>query len=286
MDNSIQDLLTQSYNLLKSANIESYILDAQLLMAKAINKDKLFVITNRDYIVDIKQRQHFWEFINMRIKHMPVKYIIGECEFMGLNFIITPGVLIPRPDTETLVEAVLDDIKKTKAMNVCDVCCGSGAIGISIANYAPEVIVNCYDISDTACRITRSNITKFSLDSRVFVEKSDILSLPVSDNKKFQIIVSNPPYIKAEDIDKLMSDVKDYEPYEALYGGEDGVDFYRKITRQSLKLLESDGILAFEIGDNQKNEVMDIMKSNGFSDVYCIKDLSGRDRVIKGIMKS
>lgn len=285
MDNSIQSLLIQSYDLLKNADIESYRLDAQLLMAKAINKDKLFVMTNRDYKIHIKQQQEFWSFINMRIKHMPVKYITGQCEFMGMNFIITPGVLIPRPDTETLVEAVIDDIKKTRAVNVCDVCCGSGAIGISIAKYIPEVIVNCYDISDTACAVTKSNIEKFSLDHRVFVEKSDILNLPVSEKKKFHIIVSNPPYIKAEDINKLMSDVKDYEPYEALYGGEDGIDFYRKITEQSLKLLNNDGILAFEIGDTQKNEVMGIMKYNGFSDIYCIKDLAGRDRVVKGTLK-
>lgn len=221
----------------------------------------------------------------MRIKHMPVKYITGQCEFMGMNFIITPGVLIPRPDTETLVEAVIDDVKKNKVANVCDVCCGSGAIGISIANYIPEVIVNCYDISDTACAVTKRNIDKFLLEERVFVEKSDILNLPVIEKKRFQMIVSNPPYIKEEDINKLMSDVKDYEPYEALYGGEGGVEFYRKITEQSLKLLDNDGILAFEIGDTQKNEVTDIMKSNGFSDIYCIKDLAGRDRVVKGILK-
>ena len=103
--------------------------------------------------------------------------------------------------------------------------------------------------------------------------------------KKGVMIVSNPPYIKDEDICKLMSDVKDYEPYEALYGGEDGVEFYIKITKQSLKLLDNYGILAFEIGDTQKNQVMDIMKSNGFSNIYCIKDLAGRDRVVKGILK-
>lgn len=285
MNNNIQSMLIQSYDLLKKANIETYRLDAQLLMAKAINKDKLFVITNRDYIINLKQQEDFFKFIDMRTKHMPVKYITGECEFMGLDFIVAPGVLIPRPDTEILVETVIDEIKRNGASSICDVCCGSGAIGISIAKYIPNALVNCYDISDAACNITEKNIAKFSLNSRVFVEKSDMLNLPISEKKFFQIIVSNPPYIKAEDIEKLMSDVKDYEPYEALYGGEDGVEFYISITKQSLKLLDYDGILAFEIGDNQKTEVMEIMKLNGFTDVCCIKDLAGRDRVVKGTLK-
>ena len=211
---------------------------------------------------------------------MPVKYILGRCEFMGLNFIVREGVLIPRPDTEVLVEEVNKIVEKFDYKNICDLCCGSGIIGISIANYTKVINVISYDISPVACEVTQENIVNLNLLSKVKVKCSDLLSDAISLGKTFDVVVSNPPYIKEAEIETLMEDVKKYEPHIALNGGIDGLDFYRKITKQSYKVLNAGGMLAFEIGFDQKYEVGEILLENGYERHYGIKDLSGKDRAI------
>ena len=165
---------------------------------------------------------------------MPIKYILGECEFMAMDFIVKPGVLIPRPDTEILVEEVIKIVKEEGYTRICDVCSGSGAIGIAIAQFVESAKVVLYDISHDAIDVSNFNIKRFNLSHRVKVEFSDLLKAPIDQNKKFEVIVSNPPYIREDVIPTLMEDVKNYEPYIALSGGEDGLDFYRRITKESL----------------------------------------------------
>ncbi|WP_254904677.1 peptide chain release factor N(5)-glutamine methyltransferase [Clostridium tyrobutyricum] len=276
----VGELLTYGYEKLR--DIDSYKLDTQLLLGKVLNKDKLFLLINRDYEVDKDKIEEYYKLLNLREKRMPVKYILGECEFMGLSFNVERGVLIPRPDTETLVEEAINKIKENNFEHVCDVCCGSGIIGISIAKLVDNVRVRCCDKFPLACEITRKNIKKYSLENRVQVLRSDLLQGFIVDDEKFDIIVSNPPYIKESDIDTLMNDVKDYEPYEALCGGKDGLKFYKKIITQSLELLNKGGILMFEIGYDQRAEVESILRENGFTDIGCNKDLAGRDRVVYG----
>lgn len=283
---NVQDLLMKGYEMLKGEGMDTYMLDCQLLMAKVLNKDRLFVVLNRNLELDEQEVLEYVKYVEMRKNNMPVKYILGECEFMGLNFIVKPGVLIPRPDTEILVEAAIETIKRHQFASVCDVCCGSGAIGLSVASHVENVNVECYDISNTACEVTMENINKLNLQHKVSVMKSDLLGYAMDAGRHFQVVVSNPPYIRTEEIPELMSDVKDYEPYEALDGGLDGLFFYRKITLQSKKVLWPGGILAFEIGDTQKQEVADMMEAAGFVDVECLKDLAGRDRVVMGSLKS
>jgi release factor glutamine methyltransferase len=281
---NIGEVLLEAYEILKKIQIESYLLDSQLLLSKVLNKDKLFIMLNRDFNLSKNQEEEFFRLIKLRESKMPTKYILGECEFMGMNFIVKPGVLIPRPDTEVLVEEVIKHIKEKAYTKVCDVCCGSGAIGIAIAEFIKDASVMMYDISYDALAVSKLNIERLELCKRVQVESSDLLQVAISENKKFQVIVSNPPYIREDVIPTLMDDVKNYEPYIALSGGSDGLDFYRRITKESLLVLEEGGLLAFEIGYDQKEEVMNILSKSGFKNIECIKDLSGNDRVIKGTL--
>jgi len=281
---NIGEILIEAYKILKKVEIESYLLDSQLLLGKVLNKDKLFIMINRDFNLSQNQEDEFYRLIKLRESKMPTKYILGECEFMGMNFIVKPGVLIPRADTEVLVEAVIKNIREKGYTKVCDVCSGSGAIGLAIAEFVSDAKVAMYDISEDALAVTKLNIERFDLSERVRVEFSDLLKVAISQNIKFQVVVSNPPYIRETVIPTLMEDVKNYEPYIALSGGRDGLDFYRRITEESLMVLEKGGLLAFEIGYDQSEEVMSILSQWGFKDIECIKDLSGNHRVIKGIL--
>ena len=281
---NIGEILLKSYGILKNVGIESYLLDSQLLLGKVLNVDKLFIMLNRDFNLNHQQEIEFLQLIQLRKSKMPIKYILGECEFMGMNLIVKPGVLIPRPDTEILVEEVIKHINEKGYTQVCDVCSGSGAIGIAIAEFIKNTEVTLYDISDIAIAVSKLNIDRFDLSSRVSEHRSDLLQSAIVQSKKFQVIVSNPPYIRKAIIPTLMEDVKNFEPYIALSGGEDGLDFYRRITKESLLVLEKGGLLAFEIGYDQREEVQAILLTSGFKSVECIKDLSGNNRVIKGTL--
>ena len=277
---TIQQLLTKSYEELKKAEIQSYMIDCQLLLGKVLNIDRMAILTNKEVNLSESDIENYMKLIEQRKKKMPVKYILGRCEFMGMNFIVREGVLIPRPDTEVLVEEVNKIVEKFDYKNICDLCCGSGIIGISIANYTKVINVSSYDISPVACEVTQENIVNLNLLSKVKVKCSDLLSDAISLGKTFDVVVSNPPYIKEAEIETLMEDVKKYEPHIALNGGKDGLDFYRKITKQSYKVLNAGGMLAFEIGFDQKYEVGEILLENGYEGHYGIKDLSGKDRAI------
>ncbi|WP_461207575.1 peptide chain release factor N(5)-glutamine methyltransferase [Clostridium sp. DL1XJH146] len=278
----IRELLTEGYNILKEENIESYMIDTQLLLCHVIQKDRIFLITNREYEVDIELENKFKILVEERKKRKPIKYIIGKTEFMGLDFNIEEGVLIPRADTEILVEKVIDSIRENSYNKVCDVCCGSGVIGISIAKLSSVSEVNLYDISEKAIEVTKMNIKQLSVNEIACTYKSDLLKRAIGDKIRFDVIVSNPPYIREDVIPSLMKDVKDYEPYIALSGGKDGLYFYREITKQSLEVLNKNGLLAYEIGYDQKDDVFRIMEQNGFKKLECVKDLAGNDRVIIG----
>lgn len=279
---TIGELLIDGNKILKEANIETYILDTQLLLGKVLGKDKLYLITNKEEEVSKFKERDFYKLINKRKEKMPIKYILKSAEFMGLKFEVEEGVLIPRGDTEILVEETLKFINDERKYDICDLCCGSGAIGISIAYLKENTNVDLIDYFDTPEKITRRNIKKHNLDLRANFIKSDLLKEPINMNKKYDILVSNPPYIKEEVIETLMDDVKKYEPHTALSGGEDGLYFYKKIVDDSNKILKDNGILAFEIGHDQGKEVSDLMIEKGYKNVRVVKDLAGHDRVVVG----
>lgn len=283
---TIQELLSEGIKSLKEAGIESYILEAQLLLGKVINKDRLFIMVNKDYKVSDEEKRQYLKLIDIRKKRMPIKYILGTCEFMGIPFKIKEGVLIPRPDTEILVEKSIETIKKNNYKNITDVCCGSGIIGISIASFIDNVNIDCFDIEDIPLEVSKENIKLNNLEEKVKVFKSNLLEDAIKSSKKYDMIVSNPPYIKKREIKNLMEDVKNYEPHIALDGGEDGLYFYKEILKQSKSLLNPGGAIAFEIGYDQKEEVSCILESNEFINIECYKDLAGLDRVIIGMLKT
>ena len=260
----------------------TYILDCQLLLTKVLNKDKIYLILNKDEEVSKFNENKFKQLIKKRKEKMPMAYILKDVEFMGLDFYVEEGVLIPRGDTEVLVEEVLKHIGEDDDISICDLCCGSGAIGISLAALRKNIKVDLVDLYPIPEKVTKKNIVKHNLGERTEFIKSDLLNKIMKDGKKYDILVSNPPYIADEVINDLMEDVRDYEPHTALAGGEEGMDFYNIIVSESHNVLKENGILAFEIGYDQGEKVKVLMEEKGFKNVKVIQDLAGLDRVVIG----
>ncbi|MGO1042425.1 peptide chain release factor N(5)-glutamine methyltransferase [Clostridioides difficile] len=258
-------------------------LDTELLLQKALGDvDRLYIHLNLNKELTEEQKIKFIGFAEERINGRPIAYIVEKREFMGLDFFVKEGVLIPRPDTETLVEEIIEICKDRKNVSILDIGTGSGAITVSLAKYIENSKVMSFDISEIALEIGKKNAIINEVDKKIEYIKSDLFTVLNDSDIKFDIIVSNPPYIKKRDIETLHIQVKDYEPYNALEGGEDGLDFYRKITEQGKKYLNECGILAYEVGHNQAEDVINIMKSNGYKQIYTKKDIQGIDRVVIG----
>lgn len=280
----VNELLVKGFSVLKVSGIDTYIIDTELILGKVLNLDRLSIILNKERQCSEEETSLFFSLIEDRKRKKPVRYITETVEFMGLELYIKQGVLIPRPDTETLVEEALALIAKHEYKSICDLCCGSGAIGVSIAKFIPDSQVIFMDVSIDALAVTEINIEKQDISNNAKVIMSDLLDNAKVNGLAFDAIVSNPPYISEEEIPTLMEDVKNYEPHLALFGGEDGLDFYRKITEQSKNVLKESGLLAFEIGCTQLLPVKEIMMKNGFKNIYSKKDLAGKDRAIFGFL--
>lgn len=256
-------------------------LDVEILLQKVLGVDRLYILLNLDRVLSKSEEQLFNKFINERLDNRPVAYIVGNREFMGLDFFVQEGVLIPRPDTEVLVEEVIELAKQKDAKNILDIGTGSGAITVSLAKYLQDTKITSVDISDIALEIAEKNAITNEVNDRVTFIKSDLFT-NIDKEMKFDIIVSNPPYIKREVIDTLDKQVKDYEPYGALEGGIDGLDFYRAITKQAKDYLKNGGVLAYEVGHDQSEDVSKLMEMYGYTNIYTIKDLQQIDRVVIG----
>lgn len=279
---NISEALSSGYNLLKEAQIESYIIDTQLLLSRVLNVDKLYLIMNRNEELSKEIEVKFEELLKKRKEKMPIAYILNDVEFMGLHYYVKEGVLIPRPDTEILVEECLTIIKNNQLKTICDMCCGSGAIGLAIGKHMEGTKVWLYDISDTAIEVSSRNREILGLERRTNIIKSDLFERPLKEKMKFDMIVSNPPYIEEHIIPTLMEDVKNYEPHLALSGGPDGLEFYRRICEDGKELLNPSGYMCFEIGYNQEQETKELLRENGFIDIYSLRDLGGNFRVVIG----
>lgn len=282
LNKTIEELINTGTKTLKDNGIDTARLDTELLLGNVIEKERLYLITHKEETIGKDQCDKFFELIEKRRKKMPVKYILNKCEFMGIDLHVEEGVLIPRDDTELLVDEVLKNISENDEKQICDLCCGSGAIGISLACLRKNIMVDLLDYYPIPEKVTLINIEKHNLQGRVSFSKSDLLDVSIKASKKYDIIVSNPPYIEEEEIEKLMDDVQKYEPHTALSGGIDGLDFYRKIVNQSIEVLNKNGILAFEIGYNQGKAVKSLMEENNFKDVRVIKDFASLDRIVIG----
>ncbi|WP_286312253.1 peptide chain release factor N(5)-glutamine methyltransferase, partial [Romboutsia ilealis] len=259
-------------------------LDVELFLQKALGGvDRIYIHLNLNKELTTEQYDEFIEYINDRINGRPVAYIVGNREFMGLDFFVKEGVLIPRPDTETLVEEIIDLCKdKNEEVDILDIGTGSGAITVSLAKYIANSKVMSFDISEIPLQVGKINAINNDVDNKIEFVKSDVFSAIKDKEIQFDVIVSNPPYIPKKDIETLHTQVKDYEPYNALEGGEDGLDFYRQITKESIDYLKQGGILAYEVGHDQAEDVSEIMKSYGYTKIYKKKDIQGIDRVVIG----
>ena len=274
----IKDLINDAVNRLYTAGIEEPRLEAELFMAETLGKSRIQILTQWFEETSEEQKLAFESMILRRTAFEPAAYIIGHKEFMGLEFLVGPGVLIPRPDTEILVESSIEIIKKYKLRSSVEIGVGSGCISVSLAKYTD---INCYgtDISQTALETAKKNADLNGVNERVSVFKGDLFTgLP---DIKYDMIVSNPPYIRKIDMEDLMPDVREYEPYTALCGGDDGLDFYRRISEEGFKLLKKQGFILYEIGYDEADEVSEILEKNGYKDIEVINDLSGLNRVVR-----
>lgn len=279
----IKELSAKAERILTDAEYENARHTVQIIMRDVFSIDPLGLALNADSIADSEKAQTVIDYAHRCASGEPLEYVLGTQEFMSLEFDVNPSVLIPRADTETLVEIIIDECKKSgKALKLLDIGAGSGCIGISIAYYTDNTHITEADISTDALSTAKGNAEKNNVSSRIDFINCDILS-EIPDGK-FDIIVSNPPYIETDIIDTLDINVRDFEPHTALDGGADGLVFYRRITEIAPDMLTSGGLLAFEIGYDQGESVSKLMNVN-FDNVRVIKDLCQNDRVVIGTLK-
>jgi len=276
---TIGDALKKGIALLKEFNIPGAATDAAVLLGHALDCTRLHLTVHRDDEIEKSREGVFFDLVERRCKNEPVAYITGTKEFMSLDFCVTPAVLVPRPDTEILVELVIDELLGVSSPVITDMCTGSGAIAVSLAKYIDKSVVTGLDISPEALEVAKLNAQKNGVD--VKFELFDVLE-PYAHLA--DVVVSNPPYIRADEISGLDCDVADFEPHLALDGGDDGLVFYRGIVQNIRTALKKGGLLAFEVGMGQADDVRDIMSAD-FERIGTEKDLAGIERVVYGRLR-
>ena len=263
---------------LRDNNVDNADHDSFELLSAINGMTRTFYLVNGDSMLSEENFLLYEEYIDKRAAHVPLQHILGKAYFYGYEFEVNEDVLIPRPDTEVLVGEV---IKVTRnGDNILDMCTGSGCIGITLAKKFPESRVLGVDVSEKALKVAQKNKHNLEADNIDFM-LSDLFG-ELGNDITFNTIVSNPPYIRSDEIPHLMPEVSVFEPHEALDGSEDGLLFYRRIIKDCRANLKPQGRLLFEIGCDQGRQVSEMMQFAGFSDVHVIKDLAGNDRVVSG----
>lgn len=295
MSLSVKEILNIGRRQLEDSHIADAAIDCKILYCYMMNVTNAHLILEYQKILPDSLCDEYFKLLDRRCSGEPVQYIIGTQEFMGLEFKVNESVLIPRQDTETLVEDAMDVIKnnqlrgeellpkKKKDFDVLDLCCGSGAIGISLASLCDNVKVTCSDISRDAISVARENAERLHVSKKISFETGNLL-MPFKGrikNKKFDLIISNPPYIKTSVIPTLQREVREHEPMMALDGGASGLDLYKSIIGDAADCLKKSGVLMFEIGHDQKDDVMAMIEeTQRFENITGLKDLAGRDRIV------
>ena len=274
----IKDVIRKGMIELKVNGIQEPNLKARLLMQHILNKPRQYLLVHDTDMLTLRQEVDYFKAIKKLKQGVPLQHITNMQEFMKLNFYVSQDVLIPRPDTEILVEEVINIAKKIRAKKILDLCTGSGAIAVSLAKYIEDSQITATDISEKALRVAKLNAKNNEVEDKITFLKSDLFKeIP---KEKYDIIVSNPPYIRKEEIERLDREVKK-EPHIALDGGEDGLDFYRKIIHNSEEYLKFNGYLCLEIGYDQKIDVIELIENEEkYKDTYSKKDLYGNDRIV------
>lgn len=264
---------------LEDAGVPEYTQETRIILREILDVDTGMLLAHPELEIPSEKENEIKDIVTRRKKREPLQYILGSWNFMGLDFYVEPEVLIPRPDTEILVECALKELHD--GMRILDLCTGTGCVVLSLLNYSNGCTGVGIDISDHAIELAKKNATRLGLDipEKLSIIKSDLYE-KVDGN--FDIIVSNPPYIDTAVIATLEAEVKDYEPHLALDGGEDGLDIVRRIVDNAMEYLTPGGFLMMEIGADQGERTCQIMTEAGFTEVECVKDLAGLDRVVKG----
>lgn len=270
----------QGCRTLQAAGIEEAALDARLLLETVCGTDRNDLLVHGEQPVAPEAEEKYLNWIRQRAEHIPLQQLTGEQGFMGLTFNVNEHVLIPRQDTEILVEEVLKELHD--GMRVLDMCTGSGCILLSLLHYSNDCEGLGVDLSAEALEVAGRNVLKVLTPEKA--EHAHFLQSDLFEKVegKFEIIVSNPPYIASAEVEKLMPEVRDHEPRMALDGTEDGLYFYRRIIEEAGKYLVSSGMLFFEIGYDQGQAVSELMRTEGYCDVQVVQDYAGLDRVVFG----
>lgn len=287
-DLSIGKTLERAASLLEGQGFRTPSLDAEVLLGEALGKTRTELYAHRELQISSHETALFERLLSLRFKRMPVAYITGKKEFMSLSFRVNPSVLIPRPETETLVEGALSIIRELslRAPLLLDLGTGCGAIAVSLANYLPDSRITAVDISEEALKTASLNAEFHEVQGRIAFLKSDLFSALPAGSLPFDGIISNPPYVPDEVWERLEDNVRLFEPEIALRAGRDGMDFYRRILFECTPYLKEGGFLALEMGLHQENSMRRLFEETGaFREISVLNDLSGKARVIAGISR-
>ncbi|MFQ5709429.1 MAG: peptide chain release factor N(5)-glutamine methyltransferase [bacterium] len=283
----VLEVLNWTTDYLSQKGFENARLNAEYLLTTSLELSRVDLYLNYDRPLTTAELGRFKKLLNRRLQHEPLQYISGRTEFMSLPFRVEPSVLIPRPETEVLVEKVLavcrERFTEKSTVSILDVGTGSGCIAVSLAKYLNNAEIKAIDISEAALNTAKENAALNGVSNQIKFYQRDFLKIPSPERQavaRFDVIVSNPPYISNTDFEKLPDEVKKYEPHVALGDCSTGLIFYHKIAKVSLGILLPDGIVAVEIGLDQAQPVREIFLSNGFSEVEIFKDLTGIERVL------
>lgn len=289
MANTYNSLYLTTRARLKQAGVEAAQLEARELVCCAARKSKTQFYRDMSLYTNEAVEQRLEELVQRRLMGEPVAYILGEWEFYGLPLNISTDVLIPRADTEVLAERGIQMAqiaqKSGQEVRILDLCAGSGCVGLAIAANVPDSRVILGDLSDGALCICQQNIRRNRLNAQVTCVTVDAMKEPPPTLWDFDVIVCNPPYIPTQDLDTLDESVRDYEPWTALDGGEDGLDFYRFIAAHWKNALSLDGTLIFEVGIGQSTDVEEILAQNGYEEIKTTADTQGIWRVVEGTIR-
>jgi release factor glutamine methyltransferase len=287
---TVRELMQSAVQYLAEKGFDEARLNAELLLAHALQLQRIQIYTNFDKPLGAQEVAAFRSFFERRLQHEPLQYIVGSTNFMGLQFTVKPGVLIPRPETETLIEQFVFECKNYSQENpveILEIGTGSGNIAVSIAKYIKNAYITAIDISETALKLAWENARFHHVEDRIDFIHSDVLrSIDIIKTKKYDFLVSNPPYVAEDEWKTLQPEIFRFEPHDAVTDHADGLTFYRRIAEISSDILTEDGIVLVEVGSGQAESVQNILNESAFRKISIIKDLQNVPRVLCGYRKA
>lgn len=280
---SVRDALREAMGRLQAATVPSHALAAELLLMHVMKCDRAWLYSHPEATIDDEVLQEFFELVARRAQGVPTQYLTGKQEFWGLEFEVTPTVLIPRPETEHVVEVAMErlgQVRRDESLRIADVGTGSGCIAVALAQEFRSAEILATDISSAALEVARRNAERHGVMERVHFAKCDLLALAAAGGEQFDLIVSNPPYVASRDESQLQREVREHEPREALFAGADGTEIYTRLIAEASKCLRSEGVLAVEVGYCASKRVRDLFDCAEWKDIRIANDLAGIPRVI------